>query len=76
MATRRAAAIITGEGKRVRLVMGAAYRSALAGRLPAREACSRVVLAPSAVLPLDPDYDERAIDIASGEIDIAGDHVH
>jgi redox-sensitive bicupin YhaK (pirin superfamily) len=31
------------------------------------------VLAPGAVLPLDADYDERAVYVASGEIDIAGD---
>ena len=31
------------------------------------------MLAPGAVLPLDPDYDERAVYIASGEIDIAGE---
>ena len=31
------------------------------------------MLAPGAVLPLDPDYDERAVYVASGEIDIAGD---
>jgi redox-sensitive bicupin YhaK (pirin superfamily) len=31
------------------------------------------VLAPGAVLPLDPDYDERAIYVVSGEIDIAGE---
>jgi redox-sensitive bicupin YhaK (pirin superfamily) len=31
------------------------------------------VLAPGATLPLDPEYDERAVYVASGEIDIAGD---
>ena len=30
------------------------------------------MLAPGAILPLDPDYDERAVFIASGRIDIAG----
>ena len=34
---------------------------------------AEAVLAPGAVLPLDPDYDERAVYVASGEIDIAGD---
>ena len=34
---------------------------------------AKPVLAPGAVLPLDPDYDERAVFIASGEIDIAGE---
>ena len=31
------------------------------------------MLAPGAVLPLDPDYDERAVFVVSGEIDIAGE---
>lgn len=63
---------IEGEGKRVRLIMGEAYGA----RSPAEFAqpClyAEAVLAPGAVLPLDPDYDERAVYIASGEIDIAG----
>ena len=33
---------------------------------------AEAVLAPGTVLPLDPDYDERAIYVASGEVDIAG----
>jgi len=33
---------------------------------------AEAVLAPGAVLPLDPDYDERAVYLASGRIDIAG----
>lgn len=63
---------ITGEGKRVRLVMGEAYgaRSPVAFVHPTFYA--EAVLAPGAVLPFDPDYDERAIYVASGSIDIAG----
>ena len=34
---------------------------------------AEAVLAPGAVLPLDADYDERAIYVVSGEIDIAGE---
>jgi redox-sensitive bicupin YhaK (pirin superfamily) len=34
---------------------------------------AEAVLAPGAVLPLDPDYDERGVFIVSGEIDIAGE---
>ena len=64
---------IEGEGKRVRLVLGEAFgaRSPVAFSHPTLYA--EAVLAPGAVLPLDPFYDERAIFIASGEIDIAGD---
>ena len=31
------------------------------------------MLAPGAVLPLDPDYDERAVYVVSGRVDIAGE---
>jgi redox-sensitive bicupin YhaK (pirin superfamily) len=63
---------ITGEGKRVRLVMGSAYGVRSPVEYPHAGLFAEAVLAPGAVLPLDPDYDERAIYIASGEIDIAG----
>jgi redox-sensitive bicupin YhaK (pirin superfamily) len=33
---------------------------------------AEAVLAPGAILPFDPDHEERAVYIASGEIDIAG----
>jgi len=61
-----------GEGKRVRLIMGSLYGARSPAPYP--QACfyAEAVLAPGAVLPLDPDYDERAIYIASGRVDIAG----
>jgi redox-sensitive bicupin YhaK (pirin superfamily) len=64
---------IIGEGKRVRLVMGSAYGANSPVAFPHEALFAEAVLAPGAVLPLDPDYDERAIYVASGEIDIAGD---
>ena len=64
---------ITGEGKRVRLVMGEAYGARSPVEFPHASLFAEAVLAPGAVLPLDPDYDERAVYVASGEIDIAGD---
>ena len=64
---------ITGEGKRVRLVMGSAYGASSPVEFPHASLFAEAVLAPGAVLPLDPDYDERAVYVASGEIDIAGD---
>jgi redox-sensitive bicupin YhaK (pirin superfamily) len=64
---------ITGEGKRVRIVMGNAYGATSPVVFPHDSLFAEAVLAPGAVLPLDPDYDERAIYVASGEIDIAGD---
>ena len=62
---RRGQARAPGDGQRL--------RRALARRVSARRLFAEAVLAPGAVLPLDPDYDERAVYVASGEIDIAGD---
>jgi len=63
---------ITGEGKTVRLVMGSLYGAQSPASFPHDCFYAEAVLAPGAVLPLDPDYDERAVYIVSGEIDIAG----
>jgi hypothetical protein len=60
-------------GKRVRLIMGSMYGETSPAEFPHPAFYAEAVLAPGAVLPLDPDYDERGIYIASGEIDIAGD---
>ena len=64
---------IDGEGKRVRLVMGSLYGETSPAAFPHPSFYAEAVLAPGAVLPLDDDYDERAIFIVSGQIDIAGD---
>lgn len=64
---------ITGEGKTVRLVMGQMFGQTSPAEFPHPSFYAEAVLAPGAVLPLDADYDERAIYIVSGEIDIAGD---
>ncbi len=64
---------ITGEGKRVRLIMGSLYGETSPVRFPWATFYAEAVLAPGAVLPLDDDYEERAIYLVSGEIDIAGD---
>ena len=64
---------IAGEGKRVRLVMGQGYGARSPVAFPHETLFAEAVLAPGSVLPLDPDYDERAVYVASGEIDIAGD---
>ena len=63
---------IIGEGKRVRLIMGSAYGARSPVEFPHESLYAEAVLAPGAVLPLDPDYDERAMYVASGEIDMAG----
>jgi redox-sensitive bicupin YhaK (pirin superfamily) len=64
---------LTGEGKRVRLIMGSAYGETSPVAFPHPALYAEALLAPGAILPLDDDYDERAVFIVSGEIDIAGD---
>lgn len=64
---------IEAEGKRIRLIMGSLYGETSPAEFPHPSFYAEAVLAPGAVLPLDPDYDERAVYIASGTIDIAGD---
>ncbi len=64
---------IAADGKRVRLVLGEAWGARSPVDFPHPALYAEVVLAPGAVLPLDPHYDERAVYVASGEIDIAGD---
>jgi redox-sensitive bicupin YhaK (pirin superfamily) len=64
---------ITGEGKRVRLIMGSAYGADSPVEFPHPALYAEALLAPGAILPFDDDYLERALYIVSGEIDIAGD---
>lgn len=64
---------LAAEGKRVRLVMGEGWGARSPVDFPHPALYAEVVLSPGAVLPLDDFYDERAVYIASGEIDIAGD---
>jgi redox-sensitive bicupin YhaK (pirin superfamily) len=65
--------VIRDHGARIRLIMGEAYGEASPAQFPWPALYAEAVLAPGAVLPLDPDYEERAVFIVSGEIDIAGD---
>jgi redox-sensitive bicupin YhaK (pirin superfamily) len=64
---------ISADGKTVRVIMGQLYGQTSPAAFPHPAFYAEAVLAPGAVLPLDPDYDERAVFIASGEIDIAGE---
>ena len=64
---------IEGEGKRVRLIIGSLYGHTSPAQFPHETFYAEAVLAPGAVLPLDPTHEERGVYIASGEIDIAGD---
>ncbi|MCA0420107.1 MAG: pirin family protein [Proteobacteria bacterium] len=60
-------------GKRINLIMGSAYGQTSPVQFPWDALYAEAVLSPGAILPLDPDYDERAIYIVSGKVDIAGD---
>ncbi len=64
---------ISADGKTVRVIVGTLYGQTSPAAFPHPAFYAEAVLAPGAVLPLDPDYDERGIYIASGEIDIAGE---
>jgi redox-sensitive bicupin YhaK (pirin superfamily) len=64
---------LNAEGKRIRLIMGDAYGLSSPASFPHPAFYAEAILAPGAVLPLDADYEERAIYTVSGEIDIAGD---
>lgn len=64
---------IVGEGKRVRMIMGQGYGAESPVDFPHPALYAEAILAPGAVLPVDPDYTERALYVVSGEIDIAGD---
>ncbi len=63
---------ITGDGKTVRVIMGSLYGQSSPTAFPHACFYAEAVLAPGTVLPLDPDYEERAIYLATGEVDIAG----
>ena len=53
--------------------MGDLYGQSSPAGFPHPSFYAEAVLAPGAVLPLDADYDERAIYVVSGEIDIASE---
>lgn len=63
---------LQADGKRIRVILGTLYGKTAPTEFPHPSFYGEAVLAPGAVLPLDPDYEERAIYVASGEIDIAG----
>jgi redox-sensitive bicupin YhaK (pirin superfamily) len=65
--------VIRDNGLRTRLIMGSAYGETSPVSFPWAALYAEAVLAPGAILPLDADYEERAIYVVSGEIDIAGD---
>jgi hypothetical protein len=65
--------VIRAEGKRVRVILGELYGERAPAPLPHETIYAEAVLAPGAVLPLDPTHEERGVYVVSGQIDIAGD---
>lgn len=65
--------VVSAEGKTVRLIAGEAYGARSPVRTSSPMVYADVALEAGAVLPLDADYDERAIYTVSGAIEIAGD---
>jgi len=63
---------IVGEGKRVQLIMGSLFGQTSPVPFPHESLYAEAVLAPGAILPFDAEHEERAVYIASGAIDIAG----
>jgi hypothetical protein len=65
--------VIAGEGKTVRVVAGKLFGATSPVATLSDTIFADVLLSAGASLPLDAEYEERAIYIVSGEIEIAGD---
>jgi redox-sensitive bicupin YhaK (pirin superfamily) len=65
--------MIEGEGKSIRVVIGSLYGRTSPVPTNWDTIYADVVLEPGAVLPVDPEAEERAIYVVSGEIDVQGD---
>ena len=65
--------IITGEGKTVRVIAGSLYGEASPVETPTATFYADAVLESGAHIPLPADHEERAVYVAQGKIDIAGD---
>lgn len=65
--------IVSGEGKTARVVAGKLFGAASPVETLSDTFFADVSLEPGASVPLDPGYEERAVYIVSGEIEIAGD---
>ena len=66
-------ALIEDGGVRARVIAGSAFGKTSPVGMLSQWLYAEVVLAPGASAPLDPDQEERAIYVAEGEVDIAGE---
>jgi redox-sensitive bicupin YhaK (pirin superfamily) len=65
--------VVSGEGKTVRVVAGALFGARAPVRTVSDPLFAEARLEPGTTLPLDAAYEERAIYVVSGEIDVQGD---
>jgi len=65
--------LVRDNGKAVHVVMGSAYGAHSPVVTTSRTIFADVVLKAGSSIPLDADYEERAIYLIDGEVDIAGD---
>jgi redox-sensitive bicupin YhaK (pirin superfamily) len=65
--------IVNGEGKTARIVAGKMFGAASPLETNLETVFADISLQAGAAMPLDADYEERAIYVSSGEIDVAGD---
>jgi redox-sensitive bicupin YhaK (pirin superfamily) len=65
--------VTQSEGKTIRVVAGSIYGLTSPVRAAWDTLCADVTMDKGASLPLDADYEERAIYVVDGEVDIAGD---
>ena len=65
--------MVASEGKTARIIAGRAFGAQSPLATTSETLFADVALEPGATMPLDTDYEERAIYVSSGEIDIAGD---
>jgi len=65
--------IVTGEGKTVRVIAGKMFGAVSPLKTTSDTVLADVTLEAGARMPLDADYEERAVYVSTGEIDIEGD---
>jgi redox-sensitive bicupin YhaK (pirin superfamily) len=65
--------VVNGEGKTVRVVAGRMFGAVSSLNTTSETIFADISLEEGAMMPLDPDYEERAIYVSSGEVEIAGD---
>jgi redox-sensitive bicupin YhaK (pirin superfamily) len=65
--------VLSGEGKTVRIIAGSLLGATSPVKTSSPTFYADVSLAAGSSVPLDPDYDERAVYTVSGDIEVAGD---